>query len=363
MEQYGGRPVDLIRSRLVARERRVIADRGHDFKAQCPVPDHGRGRGDLNPSLKVATGDDDDRALLHCHAGCTIEQVLVALGLAWPDLHPPGVGFVPFDPQSYSADPSNRARTGARGGSGGSGSGGEDETGKGSARSKVPQTPRDGDLPRAGALQRDERRWAIEAYRDGSLPVEPVWSDAWPELPTDTLPVRRLVADHCRLVRALLLAMGDDRPFALPSDEVAEDLRIAKLPAHRAMVWLASDEVGFLANVGQLPSRPGRRGAFLYLPGRGPASGTAADSVAIAAALPAEAGGVEADDAARVDERQEVGDDVAVLDAVTADGREVLELDGRLGAPSADAGGGAGSHVAHLRVTVGGARCAIFDDD
>jgi hypothetical protein len=35
--------------------------------------------------LSISEGSDG-RVLLHCHAGCTVEAVLAALGLAWHDL-------------------------------------------------------------------------------------------------------------------------------------------------------------------------------------------------------------------------------------------------------------------------------------
>lgn len=46
--------------------------------AQCPAHE------DRNPSMTVRNGEG--RALLHCHAGCTTEQILDALGLDWTDL-------------------------------------------------------------------------------------------------------------------------------------------------------------------------------------------------------------------------------------------------------------------------------------
>ena len=51
----------------------------------CPVPGHGEGRGDKDPSLSVTMGYDG-RVLLHCKAGCAIDDVLAALDLSWWDL-------------------------------------------------------------------------------------------------------------------------------------------------------------------------------------------------------------------------------------------------------------------------------------
>ena len=58
------------------------------WKARCPVPGHGRGRGDVNPSLSVKEGEDA-RVLIHCHTGCSPEAVVAALGMTMAELFPP----------------------------------------------------------------------------------------------------------------------------------------------------------------------------------------------------------------------------------------------------------------------------------
>jgi len=50
----------------------------------CPVPEHGQGRGDRNPSLSVKY--QNGQVLLHCMSGCHIQDVVLALGMDWPDL-------------------------------------------------------------------------------------------------------------------------------------------------------------------------------------------------------------------------------------------------------------------------------------
>src|SRR5215471_3009834 len=44
------------------------------FLCSCPLPSHGKGRGDRNPSLRV--GDGQMRLLLHCYSGCDPRDVL-----------------------------------------------------------------------------------------------------------------------------------------------------------------------------------------------------------------------------------------------------------------------------------------------
>ena len=61
---------------------------GAGWLARCPVPTHGRGRGDVHPSLSVLDGEAG-RLLVRCHAGCSQERVIAVLrsrGL-WPERH------------------------------------------------------------------------------------------------------------------------------------------------------------------------------------------------------------------------------------------------------------------------------------
>ena len=47
------------------------------FLCHCPVATHGKGRGDVHPSLTIADGD---RALLYtCHAGCDPRAIRAAI--------------------------------------------------------------------------------------------------------------------------------------------------------------------------------------------------------------------------------------------------------------------------------------------
>ena len=58
---------------------------GKDWIARCPAHD------DRRPSLSIAQGDDG-RALLHCHAGCSNEDIVAALGWTMTQLMPPATG-------------------------------------------------------------------------------------------------------------------------------------------------------------------------------------------------------------------------------------------------------------------------------
>lgn len=57
---------------------------GNGYVACCPA------HNDKKPSLSVTEGDDG-RVLIHCHAGCSFEQIVEAAGLVPSDLYPVNV--------------------------------------------------------------------------------------------------------------------------------------------------------------------------------------------------------------------------------------------------------------------------------
>lgn len=60
---------------------------GDSWVAKCPA------HSDRRASLRVSRGDDD-RVLLHCHAGCGVGEIVAALGLTLSDLFERGRGHV-----------------------------------------------------------------------------------------------------------------------------------------------------------------------------------------------------------------------------------------------------------------------------
>lgn len=70
-------PIDRVLPLL-----RMVKNAAHGYQAACPAHD------DSSPSLSVSVGEDG-RVLLHCFAGCSVEAVTAALGLAQSDLFPP----------------------------------------------------------------------------------------------------------------------------------------------------------------------------------------------------------------------------------------------------------------------------------
>ena len=69
-------PVELVLSKL-----RGVKSVGDAWQARCPAHE------DRKPSLTVSEGDDG-RALVRCHAGCSFEAVVSAVGLIARDLMP-----------------------------------------------------------------------------------------------------------------------------------------------------------------------------------------------------------------------------------------------------------------------------------
>jgi putative DNA primase/helicase len=52
---------------------------GDGYLCRCPVPAHGQGKGDRNPSLLIRDGDIEGRVVIHCFAGCDPRDVLAVL--------------------------------------------------------------------------------------------------------------------------------------------------------------------------------------------------------------------------------------------------------------------------------------------
>ncbi len=69
-------PVELVLSKLPHAKRN-----GKGWASRCPAHD------DKRPSLSISEGEGG-RALVHCHAGCTPEEIVAALGMKLADLMP-----------------------------------------------------------------------------------------------------------------------------------------------------------------------------------------------------------------------------------------------------------------------------------
>ena len=71
---------------LLSRLERVRQTGSNTWMACCP------GHEDKFASLSVRH-DDDGKALIHCFAGCSVHEVVVAIGLEVSDLFPPRESF------------------------------------------------------------------------------------------------------------------------------------------------------------------------------------------------------------------------------------------------------------------------------
>jgi len=65
---------------------RNVKPTNNGFRASCPVPGHGRRRGDVNPSLDFGT-NPEGKVWFACRAGCQDEEVLEAMSLGFADLY------------------------------------------------------------------------------------------------------------------------------------------------------------------------------------------------------------------------------------------------------------------------------------
>src|SRR5262245_57436910 len=79
----------------VARRFQGNRQQGAGWMARCPAHD------DAKASLSISAGDDN-RILLHCHAGCSFEAITKAAGLTSADLSPEPVNGKPRIVAEYS---------------------------------------------------------------------------------------------------------------------------------------------------------------------------------------------------------------------------------------------------------------------
>lgn len=71
--------IDFPTARSIAQRRGGFETSAGRWLMPCPVPSHGQGRGDHNPSCSVRDGDKPGRLLLKCFGGCDTFSVLAAL--------------------------------------------------------------------------------------------------------------------------------------------------------------------------------------------------------------------------------------------------------------------------------------------
>lgn len=90
VEAHTHDPVAAVTQRLRANGLQVTGAGKGAYSAQCPAHE------DRSPSLSVGTGHDG-RALVHCHTGCSIVDILDALDLD------PGALFTDYDPERESS--------------------------------------------------------------------------------------------------------------------------------------------------------------------------------------------------------------------------------------------------------------------
>ena len=63
-----------------------VRQEGEEHRASCPVPTHGQGRGDVDPSLRIGS-DAEGNVLLKCFVGCDTASIVEALNLKMGDLY------------------------------------------------------------------------------------------------------------------------------------------------------------------------------------------------------------------------------------------------------------------------------------
>jgi hypothetical protein len=75
--------IDRLLAALDQHGRTYRQDKPNHWMAQCPVPTHGKKRGDRNRSLSITA--EDGKVLFDCLAKCNREDVRAELGLTWAE--------------------------------------------------------------------------------------------------------------------------------------------------------------------------------------------------------------------------------------------------------------------------------------
>lgn len=275
----------------------------------CPVPGHGKGRGDKDPSLAITR---DDRGVgLHCQVGCPTAAVCAALGLTLADLfnHPADIdasGGSTQVPKLLS--PQNITSSAGRAAAGMKDTSEEDEeqemdrllsdhaAGRIVVEVDLPPIPPGMPEPHRRVLELFALCVALRRWADVPEPYEVRFSRYW---------AAKWTGLHDQTVKRAIAAL--------------------QRPVHP----LAGD--GLLVFLRETRARRDRnqaRGTFVFAPG------WLVDAETLARPTPVGvvAGGPELG--------EEVGEDAAVSEAEAGDGGEVLERDDGLGAAAAGTGGG-----------------------
>ena len=205
-------PIDVVTQRLKA-----AGSTRRGKKWRCPAHD------DHEPSLSVSVGDDG-RVLLWCHAHCSTQAVVNALGLTFRELHPVSIETFTSSVTS-SLDISLYGR------------------------------------PDLGKLEEQQRRGEL-------VPV-----DVGIEAPAHLDLTARLVLEDMASLMGLFVAAGEFRPMPYASTWCAERMGwpgvAGQRRASRAIVAL--QKMGLVRCTATLkPTGPGRKGTKCFEPGGAP---------------------------------------------------------------------------------------------
>jgi hypothetical protein len=325
-------PVDLVRSRLEALGRRIVKDRGHEFMAQCPLGDR-HAYDDRTPSLHVETGRAG-QAVFTCHgAGCTAtpndrDAFVEALGLQWSDLFVNGDGFgISCWGDSTSSETPQRARTYAGGNR-------QASSVKENVTVEEPLTAgSSGSATNSGVTGSYEDPDRRESEMDELLQMQAAGGIKVPlpdlaPLPADASEAMKRIYELSR--RMFGVQRWADRPYEdiiLAYRWAAERIGLPERTTWQGLMRLRNAHI--LEKDKELRIKGQPRPVFTYLPGTGrpPEPSVGIEGVR-APALPAVERAVEPEDAAVIDEREEVHEDAPVFGAVPDDGRERVERDG-----------------------------------
>ncbi len=77
----------MTTAEVLERFTNVMKHGNRQYSASCPCVGHGNGYGDRRQSLSIKEADDG-KTLLHCQAGCKLDDILSSVGLSRRDINP-----------------------------------------------------------------------------------------------------------------------------------------------------------------------------------------------------------------------------------------------------------------------------------
>jgi hypothetical protein len=214
-------PLKLVKTRLADRDLRIVGR-----MAQCPAHD------DHEPSLSINEGEDG-RALLHCHAGCELADVLDALDLDFHHLFATHTWPTWLRPHAPASSPSTSDPN----------------------LSPPPRCLNPGPSPGPGTAAGEEPELCalLRDHAAGEMHPVSIALELPESLPSDAVEVVR----HMALCVGLRWAVAELRPLPYATSFCATHVPGVRNKGHASRLLRLLESAKVIRSAGRMPRRPG----------------------------------------------------------------------------------------------------------